>query len=182
MKGDALSGRRGTPRILQTGWFRRDRGKRLRFERGGGVQRRLGRVRTERRSDSAQATTRGGVRVDASAVGKDGCAAYAASLLTVLRSRLRPGDVLAVATALYKYDLAGTGDGEAAAAYGALAPVWNPTTGFGVPEEFFKILVPPSNPTRFPRFLDRPSSLPEFSTTGERSLKVSSETLKLKVS
>ena len=28
--------------------------------------------------------------------------------------------------------------------------------------------LPPSNRTRFPRFLDRPSSLPEFSTTGER--------------
>ena len=44
----------------------------------------------------------------------------------------------------------------------------NPTAGFGVPQEFVKILVPPSNRTRFPRCLDRSSSLPEFSTTGER--------------
>jgi len=29
----------------------------------------------------------------------------------------------------------------------------NPTAGFGVPREFFKHLVPPSNRTRFPRFL-----------------------------
>ena len=33
------------------------------------------------------------------------------------------------------------------------APAWNPTNGFGVPQEFFKNLVPPSNRTLFPRFL-----------------------------
>ena len=43
--------------------------------------------------------------------------------------------------------------------------------------------LPPSNRTRFPRFLDRPSSPPELSTTEEREpLKIRSGTLKLKVS
>ena len=53
---------------------------------------------------------------------------------------------------------------------------------WGIPRILQKSL-PPSNRTRFPRFLDRSYSLPEFSTTREREPpKIRSGTLKLKVS
>ena len=48
----------------------------------------------------------------------------------------------------------------------------------GYPKDFFKILVPPSDRTHFPRFLDRSSSIPEVLTTGVTvPKKIRSETL-----